>query len=93
MANGYTVRMIIGVAEVPAISIPEGMIADITIQNLSANDLYWGAVGGLSITTGLRIAANGNADIPARLIAVSLIASAADSDVRIDVQFYKKGEK
>ena len=93
MANGYTSGLTIGTTEQLAVVVPDGMLADITIQNLSANDLYYGAQGGLSTSSGLKVVPNGSVEILARIVPLSLVASGASSDVRIDVEFYRKGEK
>lgn len=68
-------------------------LIDIIVQNLSANDVYVGEDASVNSSTGIKISPNGNWPNDKRAAPVWLIASGADSDVRIHYSLYKPGDR
>lgn len=61
---------------------------DFILQNLSGNNVYFGNVSGVSVTSGIEIAADGVLELKEWKTDIYLIADGADSDVRFVYQEY-----
>jgi hypothetical protein len=89
-----TSSVLIGVVPILFYSRPreKNVFIDVIIQNLSANVLYFLESAG-GIENGLRIAANAVLEIKEFSGSIWLVASGADSDIRVSLQEYVLRDK
>lgn len=84
---------LIGTTAVFIVAQKEGFLIDILVQNLSANNVYFGSDLSVDVNTGTKIAAQGEWTNDKRFETVCLIADGANSNCRITIEVYKAGSR